>query len=401
MEPLPQKPPTRIGFGTLCYLANQANPNWRAEYDAAHPIPDWVIQSCENIFRANEAKRKRLMQSSGDFVAGFVPPNYLVDGLIQLRFFYSLTAPTGTGKTCILLLLALLVAQGIELDGKEIELGRVLFFAGENPEDVRMRWVKLCDVFELEPAAIDAFFVPGTPPITAEQVRKRIDAEAETNGPFKLVIIDTAAAYFRGEDENSVQWGHYARALRKFTKLPGAPTVIVSCHPIKNYDKENLLPRGAGNFLNEVDGNLVCLKDPDSDVVTITWHGKFRGPEFDPFSFRIKPGTTEKLKDTRGRLIWTVTAEAISEAEKAQMEQASHNEQNELMGAMSANEGKSLAELAEILGWYTIDGKPSKSKVQRVMNGLRNDRLVEKRRGRYELTKRGEDALSSIAASNI
>ena len=28
-----KSPPTRIGFGTLCFLANEANPNWREAYD--------------------------------------------------------------------------------------------------------------------------------------------------------------------------------------------------------------------------------------------------------------------------------------------------------------------------------------------------------------------------------
>src|SRR5262245_45675118 len=40
-----------------------------------------------------------LSQPSSRFVADFVPPDYLIDGLLQRRFCYSLTAPTGAGKT--------------------------------------------------------------------------------------------------------------------------------------------------------------------------------------------------------------------------------------------------------------------------------------------------------------
>ena len=46
----------------------------------------------------------QLVKSSAEFVRGFVPPDYAIDGLIQRRFLYSLTAPTGHGKTAVALL---------------------------------------------------------------------------------------------------------------------------------------------------------------------------------------------------------------------------------------------------------------------------------------------------------
>src|SRR5205823_8267049 len=55
---------------------------------------------------------KRMILSSQQFVAGFVPPDYIVDGLLQQGFLYSLTGATGAGKTCITLRLAASVALG-------------------------------------------------------------------------------------------------------------------------------------------------------------------------------------------------------------------------------------------------------------------------------------------------
>ena len=46
------------------------------------------------------------IKSSKQFVAGFVPPDYIVDGLLQQGFLYSLTGATGAGKTCLTLRLA-------------------------------------------------------------------------------------------------------------------------------------------------------------------------------------------------------------------------------------------------------------------------------------------------------
>jgi len=56
-----------------------------------------------------------------------------------------MTAPTGTGKTSVALRIAAYVALGLTLSEREVEQARVPFLAAENPDDVRMRWVKLCE----------------------------------------------------------------------------------------------------------------------------------------------------------------------------------------------------------------------------------------------------------------
>jgi hypothetical protein len=78
-----------------------------------------------------------LIQSSAAFIAAYVPPDYLIDGLLQRRYCYSLTGRTGDGKTAIALLVAAHVGIGKPLASREVEKGRVVIFAGENPDDVR------------------------------------------------------------------------------------------------------------------------------------------------------------------------------------------------------------------------------------------------------------------------
>ena len=45
-----------------------------------------------------------------EFLKGFVPPDYIIDGMLQRRFIYSLTGQTGHAKTAIALVLANKVA---------------------------------------------------------------------------------------------------------------------------------------------------------------------------------------------------------------------------------------------------------------------------------------------------
>jgi hypothetical protein len=67
----------------------------------------------------SEYERQPLIKSSKEFVAEFVPPDYLVDGLLQEGFLYSLTGATGAGKTAITLRLAASIGLGAGFANRE------------------------------------------------------------------------------------------------------------------------------------------------------------------------------------------------------------------------------------------------------------------------------------------
>jgi AAA domain len=341
-----------------------------------------------------------LIQTSAEFVAGFVPPDYLIDGLIQRRFVYSMTAPTSTGKTSIALRLAAHIALGLPLGDREVEQGKVLYLAGENPDDVRMRWIKLCEELGKEPKDMPVFFLPSNPRLSEIAVRKQINTESALHGPFVLVIVDTSAAYFEGDDENNnVQMGKHARVLRSLAQLPDGPTIIVTCHPTKKADNEDLVPRGGGAFLNEIDTNLVCIKEPNSPVVLLHWRGKVRGIDFAPIPFELQPGQTERLTDRKGRLIWTVTARPISADEQNSREQQTRIFEDQLLLLMKERPGLSLAEMATALNWTYSNGDPNKSRVDRALHKLQRQKLVKLNRNGWQLTKEGEKAAAESPAA--
>jgi len=376
-----------ITVGTLLHLAQQVGTNF----------DQWKCQAAADRKNLVGQVKTALLLSSAEFVAEFMPPDYLIDGLMQRRYVYSLTAPTGAGKTCIALHIAMCVALGMKLAGLDVEKGRVLFFAGENPDDIRSRWIKLCEVMGQNPDDMDIFFMPGTPPISNPEIRQRINAEAERHGPFSLLIVDTSAAYFQGDDENSnKQLGDHARMMRSFTDLPGGPTVLVTCHPTKTPDMSNLVPRGGGAFLAEVDGNLVAIKQPTSMIVELNTHGKFRGPEFSPISFKIVPGTSDKLVDTKGRLIWTVTAMPITETERDGIDNSARAKYDDLLVMMKDRPGLSLAGYAEALDWRYANGDFNKRLVQTAMTAMTKDKLIEKKNDRYYVSNRGRKAAIEV-----
>jgi AAA domain len=101
------------------------------------------VISLDTGARLDTERSLLLIKSSREFVDGFVPPDYLVDGLLQEAFLYSLTGATGAGKTAITLRLAASIASGTAFANRESKKRRVLYLAAENPVDVRMRWIAL------------------------------------------------------------------------------------------------------------------------------------------------------------------------------------------------------------------------------------------------------------------
>ena len=206
------------------------------------------------------------------FLAASKPPVFLVEPMIQRSYLYTLTALTFHGKTTLLILLAICVAIGKAFAGCHTRQGRVVYFAGENPDDVAQKFLVACDYWGLDPAQLPITIVPGAFDLAADM--DEAIACAEADGPVVLCIVDTSAAYRfdESEDDNqtSKQWGQW---LRQFLRMKGNPATIVAAHPIKHARaKADLLPRGGGGFLNEIDGNL------SSGPISRTGPPNFIGP---------------------------------------------------------------------------------------------------------------------------
>jgi len=329
----------------------------------------------------------RIFIPASDFAAAWKPADYIVDGIIQRGYCYSFTSPTGHGKTSVILNLAASIGTGKSFAGCETVPGRVGYFAAENPNDVQARWIGMQDTMGFSDAAV--WFCQDT--IDLQTSFERISAEAEAAGGFDLIVVDTSQAFFRGDDENSnAQAVTHAKAMRRLTRLPGNPCVIILTHPVKTPSKDNLLPRGGGGFLAEVDGNLTLWND--SDMMVMHHQGKLRGPGFAPINFMLRQVTSPRLADRKGRAIPTVMAEFISEDEYSRRLVENATDQDKVMILILSRKGKiSVSEIAKINGWVSSLGVPQKSKVARIIKKLKDDKLVAtKRNGRLSLTPAGE-----------
>jgi len=386
-------------------LLERARKRWEGEQDkyvAAMRAADRAITTEAAMSLVPFPKSQPdLIQNSASFVRGFAPPDYLVDGILQRRFCYSMTAQTGVGKTTVAMLLSAHVSAGLPLGSIAVEKGTVLYFAGENPTDIQMRWLGLTHRLNMDPGATDVHFVAGA--LALSQVAERITAEVSRKGlQPALVVVDTAAAYFEGDDENSnAQAAAHAKLLRSLTTLPGGPCVLILCHPTKRAADDDLIPRGGGAFLAEVDGNI-ALQRRDALLVASA-QGKFRGS--DAWSLRFELETVRdhpELRDVRGRQIPTVIARPIEDAAVTIHEARGEGNENAILRALPAHGeggGATPTDVARKLGWFVKNdpNQPAHNKVSRILQSLRTDKLVEQaRQNRWRLTSKGELELNRL-----
>lgn len=321
-------------------------------------------------------------------------PEWQVDGLIPRGQSYTLTGATGHAKTALATLLQVCIANGLPFAGRDVTRGRVLVLAGENPDDYGLRLLATTQAMRLKPSdAADIGIISGAfgiGPAIAELTK-----QVQEFGDVAAVFVDTSAAFFAGEEENAnVQMQRHAAQLRQLCSLPGRPSVLTLCHPVKNATKDNLLPRGGGAFLAEVDGNLSVWRE--EKLVTLHWAGKIRGADFEPQTFELLPQTLA-IVDSKGRNVQSVAVLPAGADRAEKLVQDSLSDENRVLAAMQKKPRASVATLASAAGMTDGSLRPMKSRAHRILVGLKSQGLTRQTRtGAWALTVKGETAASEV-----
>lgn len=394
-----------LNLKTFCPVIEESDDvsDWLLKHDGTVEKL-WDIVGILSDWSPQARPRSFLILSKAEFLAGWVPPDYQIDGIMQKSFIYALTGPTGHAKTAIAMLLAELIsAPGSHFLGTHrVEPGRVVYFAGENPEDLRMRVIGADSKRNGSdrPLEDQISFIPGNN-FNLSEISEALSRDIAKLGGCQFVVIDTSAAYFLGNEElNNTQMGNHARMLRTLTTLPGRPCVLVLCHPIKYVQEAyQLLPRGGGAFLAEMDGNLTAWKH--DDMVELHYN-KMRGPGFEPMTFKLEPIRTEKLVDSKGRELPTVRAVYMSQDDEDLQTRKTREERDHVLAArlkIPDEQPLSHTRIAESLGWFFSSGDPAKSKVQKIIEAMGRLKPAWMRNdgGQWVLTERGKEEARKAA----
>lgn len=354
------------------------------------PVPARVSRG---TVPSQESDKKRsdapLLVDACDWLAVSSPPVYVVEGIVQRGHLCALTAITNHGKTAVGLLLAICVATGRRFAGREIRQGKVLILCGENPDGFRTRLLATLEAHGLERGDVAGLITVLPLALRLGEYAEQIVQEARAQGgDYALVLVDTSVSYFSGDNEDdNLQARNHAWHLRALSELPGRPAVIANCHPTKSADRDSLLPRGGGAFLNEIDVNLTVWAE--GEAASMHWHKKKRGPDFDPIPFEFHG----KVIEEHGVKVPTVVAVHITEQRAEEIRKSRSQEEDRLLFALLNHPEDSFPNLAFHCGW---NGDKAKSKVSRVMGRLKDDQLVKKHRGRWVLSPTGKTEAERI-----
>lgn len=373
-----------------------------AEYikaNARSAVPRLTSEQAEQVAMASlssgtaqkrHAHEKRsngpLLLDASAWLDASTPMEWVVDGVIQRGCLYAITAVTNHGKTAIGLLMAMCVAAGRKFAGRDIAPGKVMILCGENPDGFRTRMKATMESMGLDREDVHGRItvLPQALPLR-NSVQQILDEARQVEGDYAMVLVDTSISYYSGDDEDdNLQARTHAWDLRALSELPGHPAVVANCHPTKSADRENLLPRGGGAFLNEIDTNLTVWAE--GETATLHWHRKKRGPDFDPIPFEFHG----KSIDEHGRSIPTVYAAHITEQREGELRKKRQQIEDRLLYEMLHFPEAGYRE------WASSCQMSGTSAVHRVMERLKEDKLVTKYRGRMKLTEIGKKEAERI-----
>jgi Mn-dependent DtxR family transcriptional regulator len=89
----------------------------------------------------------------------------------------------------------------------------------------------------------------------------------------------------------------------------------------------------------------------------------------------------------------TVVASLLTDTAKEEMTKARRSDEDRVLQVLDDCADASFADVAAKLNWLTAKGGPNKSKVQRAVERLHRNKLLNKDRDRYELTAKGKKVL--------
>ena len=245
-------------------------------------------------------------------------PTYLIAGLIEQGALVTLYGPPGEGKSFIALGWALCVATSLPWFGRAVRPGRVIYIATEGGQGIKKRVAAWLRYHGLEDAA-DASMI-------LESVELRRDVEGlitkiralEIN-PV-LIVIDTLARSFSGDENSTKEMGEYIRAAQRLQEEAsriGRCTTLLVHHSGKNEKKG---ARGSSALLGAVDVMISVSKDA-AGFITVTNEKQKDDEEFAPITLALTPvsiGTSAEGKPITSCVLENRTLDDLLKLKPAQ-----------------------------------------------------------------------------------
>jgi hypothetical protein len=206
---------------------------------------------------------------------------------------------------------------------------------------------------------------------------------------LKLVIVDSLQAFFEGDNDNdNTQMVEMAHKLRNLCKTSQRPALLIIAHPAgKVPSKDNLVPRGGGAFLNEIDGNLTVWSQ-DASQQTLHHSQKFRGAGFDPMEWVMQIHEFPHLADIHGTPLKLPVSRPETHTERTGREKQSDTILRQYLETVDDKKPLSVREGAAQFG-------VSRYRMEMVISTAKSENLIKRYAKTYVLTDGGKAFLEA------
>lgn len=204
-------------------------------------------------------------------------PEWLIDGILPQGAVAALYGAPATFKSFVAIDLALCVASGLPWHGKAVQQGPVLYIAAEGGAGIAKRVRAWLQHYEIKASAFDnvAWMIEAVSVLTGSDDLERLKMrlEYEVGQQPSLVIIDTLARCFDGDENQQEDMGAFVAGLDHIRKEYDA-TVLAIHHTNLGGERErgSTAFRGGADTMIAIDrprhsktATLECTKQKDAE----------------------------------------------------------------------------------------------------------------------------------------
>lgn len=202
---------------------------------------------------------------------------WLIDGIIPSNTFGIIYGPSGSYKSFIALDLCAAITSGQTWHGFDVDSqGPVLYIAAEGANGLKERAVAWMEYYgkDYGSLAILPMAIMMDDPVHVQQFTEAaLLAQEKLGQPFCMVVIDTMARSFNGDENSSQETGRFINSCQAWAQKLGGCTVMVVTHSGKDITRGirgSTAMHGACDFVFLVrrPNHLQCLlrNDKQKDI---------------------------------------------------------------------------------------------------------------------------------------
>ena len=266
-------------------------------------------QAPENTDR--EQKHGFRFQPIGGLLKTIHPPAWLVKGVIERDSLAVIYGEPGHGKSFIAMDLAASVATGTNWHNHKTTLGAVFYIAGEGVNGIARRF-KAWQIDRGIDLSNAPLCVSSTPialddPESASKVKQAITAMAEQQQTPVLIVVDTLARNFAGDENGTKDMNQFIRCMDAI-RLAWKATILIVHHTGKDTSRG---ARGSSVLKAAIDTEFSASMD-ENKIICLQAH-KMKEAELPrPMAFKLQ-GVQLLIVDEDGKDIWSCAPHLVGD----------------------------------------------------------------------------------------